>query len=261
MGNSRLGRLPARLRWLKVVALLDQSPENTAAVAAATIDAAERRLRQLANDPSLSYCYWLLARIASASRSDNFPQRLEALGLAADSNTRAFTFISRVSVQVRIQTAPHLDSGPFRDLASHALLQTLSETVSEHTPSMFGSSLDDLQSAVRQHSTRERFGDLAQRFFGNFMSRTLRFFLDRELANHVGPEHRLQTIGASQTFMDEIDSHARESAAIVHDYAGEWLSTREWESRGQIELEEARRFVPVALRKLRGAIKHEAELQ
>ena len=81
------------------------------------------------------------------------------------------------------------------------------------------------------------------------------------LANHIGPEHRLQTIGASQTFMDEIDSHARQSAAIVHDYAGEWLSTREWESRGQIELEEARRFVPVALRKLRGAIKHEAERQ
>ena len=261
MGNSRLGRLPARLRWLKVVALLDQSPENTAAVAAATIDAAERRLGELANDRSLSYCYWLLARIASASRSDEFPQRLEALGLHADSDTRALTFISQVSAQVRIQTAPHLDSGPFRDLASNALLQTLSETVSEHTSSMFGSSLDDIQSAVRQHSTRERFGDLAQRFFGNFMSRTLRFFLDRELANHVGPEHRIKTIGASQTFMDEIDSHARQSAAIVHDYAGEWLSKHDWESQGQIGLDEARSFVPGALLKLHGALKHEAERQ
>ena len=259
MGTTRLGRLPARLRWRKVVKLLDQSPEDTAAVAAATIKAADHRLRRLANDPSLAYCYWLLTGIASASQSDDFSQRLETLGLAADSDTSALAFISRVSDQVRIQTSPHLDSGPFRDLATHALVRTLSATTSEQTPSMFGSSLDDLQSAVRQNSTPATFGDLAQRFFGDFISRSLRFFLDRELANHLGPGHRLQSIEAGQTFMDELDSHARQSAAIVRDFAGEWFSKHDWESQRQIEINEAGRFVAVALRKLRGALKHEAD--
>ena len=97
MGNSRLGRLPARLRWLKVVALLDQSPEDTAAVAAATIHAAELRLDRARQrtDPSPTAIGCSLAS-PSASRSDDFAQGLEALGLHADSDTRALTFISRV---------------------------------------------------------------------------------------------------------------------------------------------------------------------
>ncbi len=112
MGTTRLGRLPARLRWRIVVDLLDQSPENTAAVAAATIEAAELRLRALANDPSLAYCYWLLTRIASASQTDNFTEQLQALNVEADSHTRALTFISRVSDEVRLQTAPNSWSAP-----------------------------------------------------------------------------------------------------------------------------------------------------
>ena len=36
MGNSGLGRLPARLRWRKAVELLDESPEDTTAVVLAT---------------------------------------------------------------------------------------------------------------------------------------------------------------------------------------------------------------------------------
>ena len=50
MGNSRLGRLPARLRWLKVVALLDQSPEDTTAVVLATNKASGPRERHRETD-------------------------------------------------------------------------------------------------------------------------------------------------------------------------------------------------------------------
>src|SRR5258708_4813722 len=61
MGHVRLGRLPKTRRWAEVIALLtDSSPEDVAAIASATVQAADRRLRELARDPSLTYCFWLL---------------------------------------------------------------------------------------------------------------------------------------------------------------------------------------------------------
>ena len=50
MGTTRLGRLPARLRWRKVVKLLDQSPEDTGTVAAATNKASGPRERHRETD-------------------------------------------------------------------------------------------------------------------------------------------------------------------------------------------------------------------
>lgn len=57
-------------------------------------------------------------------------------------------------------------------------------------------------------TTHGRYRDLAQRFFGDFLARTLRFFIDRELSNHVGGGHALAAIDASHTFTRELDAYA-----------------------------------------------------
>ncbi|HSH81395.1 MAG TPA: hypothetical protein VLA19_22940 [Herpetosiphonaceae bacterium] len=57
MGHVRLGRLPQTLRWQGVVGLLEQSPDDISAVVHATVTAVEARLRELARDPSLVYCF------------------------------------------------------------------------------------------------------------------------------------------------------------------------------------------------------------
>lgn len=251
MGHVRLGRLPKTIRWQGVVALMDDSPDDIPAVARGTAAAAELRLRQLSRDPSLIHCFWLLTRVASASRHEDFVTALARLNLPIPINGSALLYISQISDQVRLDLAPHTESGPFGELASLALRRTLSETVGVHGRSLFGSSLEDVQHAFYSHSSPARFGELARRFFGDYLARTLRFFVEKELSNQVGSGHGLTNIDASTEFTRTLDLYARESARIVEDFATGWYSKHNWESGDAITQEEAQGFVAIALRKLR----------
>ena len=251
MGHIRLGRLPKTYRWRQVVQFLHGSPSDVAAVARATVEAAEGGLRKLPNDPALAYCFWLLTRISWASRSPDFGAALAELGLEARDDDSALSFTVRVCGHVRSQLAASPRSGPFADLASLAMRRALSETVGQEGRSFFGSSIEDLQAAFRRHSTPVRFGALAKSFFGDFLARTLRFFIDKELANNVGPGHALRDVGDSGDFTAALDLYARQSARIMEQFAEGWYGKRNWEADGRISREEAGRFVAVALRKLR----------
>jgi hypothetical protein len=257
MGHLRLGRLPKTLRWTGVVELLSGPAVETPAVARATVEAADHRLRALGSDPSLTYCFWLLTRITWASRSADFATGLADAGVVTQPETSALAFISQVAEQTRSEIGRFSESGPFGDLASLALRRALSETVGQQGSSLFGSSLEDLQRACRAYSTRNQFGILARRFFGDFLARTLRYFVDKEVSNHVGPGHGLSDVGESRQFSEALDLYARQSARIMEDFAAGWYSKHNWESKGQISLEDARGFVAVAMRKLRMELKRE----
>lgn len=251
MGHVRLGRLPKTLRWQAVVGLLEQSPDDVAAVARATVVAAEVRLRELSHDPSLGYCFWLLTRLAAASREPDFAVAMAPLGLTPPRTDSALAFIAQVTELARAELQQFPESGPFSELASLAMRRALSETVGQHGQSLFFSNLDDVREAFRSHSTATRFGDLSKRFFGDFLARTLRFFVDKELSNVVGQGHNLTVIGESKEFSAALDLYARQSARIMEQFASGWYGKHNWESRGDISREEAEGFVTVALRKLR----------
>lgn len=258
MGHLRIGRLPKTLKWQQVIGLLDRSPDDTAAVTAATIAAAEGRLRALANDPSLAYCFWLLTRLTWAARDERFTDTLAGLGLEVESADSALRFIAQVTDKVRAEIRAHPESGPFGELASLALRRALTETVGEQGRSLFGSSVEDIRQAFRAYSTRAQFSALAHRFFGDFLSRTLLYFLDRETSNHVGAGNGFATVEQSAEFARAIDTHARQSARIMREFAGGWYGKHNWESRGEISRDEVAGFVAVALRKLRSELKREA---
>jgi len=243
--------LPKTLKWRQVVRLLNDSPADTPAVARAALQASAVRLRELADDRSLTECFWLLTRIASASRGTDFDVALSRLGLESEGADSAVAFISRINDRARAELALHPESGPFSELASLALRRALTETVGQEGRSLFGSSLDDLQQAFRRHATEKQFGILAHGFFGDFFARTLRFFVEKELSNQVGPGHGLESLRASQDFAASLDLYARQSASIMEDFAAGWFSKHHWDAKGEISREEARGFVAVALRKLR----------
>ena len=227
MGHTRIGRLPKTHRWQGVVGLLDQSPDDVAAVAGATVWAAQTRLGRLAGDPSLTHCFWVLTRLASASRESDFEVALERIGLATSDSGSALAFISLVSDRVRIELATHPESEHFSELASLALRRALSETVGLQGRTLFGSSVEDLQRAFREHSTPKEFGELARRYFGDFLARTLRSFVERELSNNVGNGHGLTGIDDSREFTSALDLYSRQSAKIVEQFASDWYPQRD----------------------------------
>ncbi len=260
MGHIRLGRLPKTLRWLQVVEILDQVPLDVPAVAAAAASATEQRLRELPADSSLSYSFWLLTRIAWASRGDTFLADIESLGLRAEESTSSLAFISGVADSVRERLLSETSSGHVTELSSLALRRALSETVGQQGPSLFDSSLADLQRAFRAYSTKEQFGSLSRRFFGDFFARLIRSAVDRDVQRHVGKGATLQSVDEAGDFQRALDTYARQSARIVEEFAGSWYSKHNWETRGEISLDEARGFVAVALRKLRMELKLGAAL-
>lgn len=258
MGHNRLGRLPKTRRWVQVLELLDTSPQETAQIAGLVAEAADLRLRRLADDPSLTYCFWLLTRIAWSARGPHFYEDLSELGVDIDPNASALTLISRTADRVRAAVSGYPSSGHFAEISSLALRRALSDSVGQQGPSLFDSSAEDVQRAFRRYSTRDRFGELAHRFFADFMSRTLRSLVDRELSNHVSATSRLSSVESSLGFMQALDTHAWQSARIVEEFAGGWYSKHNWESKGEISPAEAQRFVGYALRKLRSELKQGA---
>ena len=255
MGHIRLGRLPHRLKWNAVVALLGETPADGAAVARATTEAAERHLVSLRDDPALNYCFWLLTRVTWAARSDGFLAELSALGLTLEAGTPTMGFIAAVTDRVRTQAMQDPKSGATAEMASLALRRALTETVGQQGPSLFGTTLSDLRAAFRTYSTREHFAQLSQRFFGDFLARTLRSYVDKEIPNLVGASPGLRTVGDSREAIEAIDRHARETAFILRDFAGGWYSKHQWESQGAITEGDTRAFVAYALRKIRSELK------
>ncbi len=254
MGHIRTGRLPKTRRWRQVVALLDAPTLDAPSVAKATALAAEQRLRALANDPSLVHCFWILTRLVTAARRPDFADALAEIGIAAKADEPILGFIARVSDQVRREVGAHPESGHFATLAALALRRALGETIGQHGRSLFGSSVEDLQAALRQYGGDVRFGRMAKVFFGDFFAATLSSFVERELSNRTGTSPGLASLGDSQEFADGLDRYARESARIMEEFAGGWYGKHNWESKGQIDHQETAGFVGYALRKLRAEL-------
>jgi hypothetical protein len=256
MGHIRLGELPKTLTWRQLLVVLGSDDATAHAVAVATARGAHARLRLLRDDSSLAYCFWLLTRLASAARHPDFGDALADLGLHAEATDSVLGFISQVGDRVRDEIGRHPESGPFGDLAADALARALTETVGTEGRSLFGSSLDDLEHALQRHSTPDRFAVVAQRFFGDFLARTLRFYVDKELPQYVG-YGGLDNVGDSAIFIDDLDRYTRESAVIVQQFAADWFSKYDWRAAGAIDRDDAQRFVAVALGKLQKELAQE----
>lgn len=85
MRHIRLGRLPRTHQWREVVALVG-GEGSAAAVAGATVDAAESEFHAAAADPVTVHTIWMLTQLPDAARSDDFAGALRGLGIevAAD---------------------------------------------------------------------------------------------------------------------------------------------------------------------------------
>jgi hypothetical protein len=255
MGHIRVGRLPKTVTWLRVSELLAESPEAIPLVAAATVEAAERQLRQLAENNALNYSFWLLTRIATAARVRNFVGDLGALGLNVQPDMTTLGFIVQLADHVREQNARFGLTSHVDDLATLALRGALTETVGAQGQSLFGSSVQDVQQAFRQYATDVQFGVVAHRFFGNFFGRTLRFVIERDLPNQVGGDKALGNVADAAEFSQSLDLYARQSAQIMRQFAVGWYGKNNWATKRAITQQQSRQFVRYAIRKLRTELK------
>lgn len=257
MGHIRLGRLAKTHSWNRLAALLDLSAPDVEEVATTTAEGARQRLLELRTDPVLGYALWLLARVTTAARSDDFVGEASHLGLQLASSDSTLGVIARINELIRHEVERHPESGPFGEIASLALRRALVETVGLEQPALFGSTMADLQRAMRKHTTDRAFGDLSRRFFGDYLARTLKFYVDKELPFHIGNDSGFANVHANSLFLDELDVYTRQSAKIVESFAADWLSKHAFLTEGYLGREQAQAFAAHAMTKLHAELDRE----
>jgi len=243
---------------LQVVEQLASPTADAEGVARATLAAAKRLFGSpeegvpgtLANDPGLVSAFRVLAHVALRAKEPDFLDALRRAGIdvPADDSASALRFVSRVSETARAHVAHSSNPTAFSEIAILALRETLSDAISQHSETLFGTDVDSVRAACRRYAQPERFGRLARSFFGSFLSRTMAFFLSKAVHDQVGPGQRFEQLSAVEDFHGALRSWCNERARIVETFAGGWTFKEDYE-RG-IDMAGAKRFVAVAVGKL-----------
>ena len=86
------------------------------------------------------------------------------------------------------------------------------------------------------------------------VARFLNFYLSRATAAALGGP-RLQDLGDVAEFNQALQVHCEQSARIVRDFCGDWYSKTAYQEG--IDLENASRFLAIAVRKLSSELEHQ----
>ncbi len=252
MGHVRLGVLPKSREWTQVVKLL-ASGADVVQLAGAVAIAAEDQLISARGDPVLGNTVWLLTQLPLAARSDRFAAELTALGFTAGSEQSLLNIVTGFSQAVESQisgTAGRTDLG---ELARQAAAESLSSLISAQMPGLFGQSPDDLRIELGKFATKDRFAVLARDFFARLTHKTLDYYLSRVVADHVGPDRAMTSLGEQAQFRGALEQHCREASLIVEQYAGGWFSKANYQ--GRLTREAAQSFSDYALKKMRDELR------
>jgi hypothetical protein len=253
MGHIRLGALPKTQKWNQVVSLI-AGGADIELIAAASANAAEHGLERASQDDALAHAFWLLTQIPQAARQADFTERLWELGLQVSSSRPTLleivaAFTGAIDRHVR-------ESGKLSDLgemAQQAAAETLSSLAGRELPSLFEPTASNVQRALAELGTSDRFSIVARDFFSRLTSRSLGYFLSRELSKHVGPNKRFASVGEHSDFNAALDLHCRETSRIIKEFSGGWYGKTLQQER-QITPDEARRFAHVAFKKIRAEL-------
>jgi hypothetical protein len=247
MGHIRLGNLPRTKKWQQVVNLIGTGAESLP-VASATLDAAKDGFAQASKDPALIFSLFLLTQVPQCARSEAFGSALNALGLSVSTTPSLPEILGSFSdaIDKHVQeTGGRTDLG---EMAQMAAVETLAQIVDERTRGLFEATPEIIQDSFRGLGTKKQFSTLARTFFSRLTERYLKYFLSRELSNHVGEGRRFTTLHTKQEFERALGTHCWEASKILEEFSGGWYSKQTFQ--GGITERKARHFLSYALTKI-----------
>jgi hypothetical protein len=252
MGHIRLGRLPDTVPWRRVVELLAEGAD-AGTVAVATTDAALNGLEQARGDEGFAHTVWLLTQTVLAARNADFAGALARAGVRTEQDPGVLDVAAGFSDAVDRHLRKRHSATDLGEMAQLAGVESVTELLSRHSANLFETTPDEVRTAARELSTRAGFAELAHDFFARFARRFLTYHLGRELSNHVGGNGCFADPVEHTAFVEKLDVHCREAAAVAKRYAGDWYSKANFE--GGISPDKARSFADRVLKKLRDELR------
>jgi hypothetical protein len=196
MGHTRLGAIPKTRKWNELVQQVAgfgltgnvaAAAASIDAIAAQTLDAAQRGLERAAGDSGVCYTVYLITQLARASRTSNWEGALSEHGINVSHVTSVFDFTSEVQDAIdRYISRNPSGATDLSEIAQQSVGEAITSLAGPRTASLFSGSSADVQKAIRSLSTKKGFGELGQRFFGRFVARFLNFYLSRVTAATLG---------------------------------------------------------------------------
>ena len=250
MGHIRLGVLPKYPKWRQVIGLLDDEHVPASQVADKVLDGVQAVLAGESAQSCVGYCVWLLAQLTQAARSSDFGGAIAELGIHVTQNTNAMEFLAKTSQVATRQLSDLTPRTAVNNIAGLAFRESLTHTIGIQATTLFGAGLADVGRAFEKYSSSKQFSVLLHVYLTAFLRRILLFVVDKEIAKHVGPGSRFEDIEDLREFGGALEVFASQTSRIVDEFSGGWYSKQVWRE-GAISESDARRFVHVALGKLR----------
>jgi hypothetical protein len=227
--------------------------ESALLIAKASAEAAENSLQHAANDRVLGHAFWLLTQIPQVAKQPDFAHGLADLGLRTSASPGLLEVVMAFTAAVDEHAAKH-GRTDFGEMVQIAASQTLSAVAGTELPSLLTPTSVDVQRAFAKFGSSKRFSDLTREFFSRLVSRSLNYFLSRELAKHAGPGRRFASSADVAQFKADLDLHCRQATRILKEFASGWYGNA-LKKRAPITPDQARGFAAIAFRKLRAELR------
>jgi len=248
MGHIHLGTLPRSKPWNEVVSLLSLGAD-VEDIAAASARAAEAALLKASSDALFVEAVRLLINIPLAARKADFGDALRALDLDVRGSPGLMDVFAALSKHLDGLACSLPGRSDFSEIASRALIKTLTDCVGRELPSLFGPTDDDVRLAFKKFSGGPALSVLCQEFFGAVVTSSLSYWLDRTLADHIGEGKRFNRINDRSAFDGALDQHVIEATRIIKEFSGGWVG-KTAHPAGKIGQTDALRFGHVCLKKV-----------
>ena len=248
MGHNTLGVIPATRTWRAVVDLLG-SASATESVIAASAKAAEKDMLHASHDPVFVEAVRLLLSIPHAARSDDFAAALRSAGLVVPDRPELFDIVAATTKSLDEAASRSASRTDLGELAARALTSTVTDMIGGSAQSLFGTSAAEIQAVARKYSWSKGIAELSRKFFGSLVGTSLSYWLDRTLADHVGPGKRFANVADRHSFDVALDSYSVESSRIIKEFSGGWYG-KTLHTHGRIGTAQAAQFGAVCLKKI-----------
>lgn len=259
MGHIRLGRLPRTKAWQAVIGEL-ALPSATAKTVAQRVFAATSvyLLRDAVQEEGCYRPLLDLSQLAVAARDPKtFWAFLRSLGAEnAASMEGAELLRTIVSSRPGRRVKGGETETALSDIADQAYRETVLTSVWDKSETLWGATPDDVRLAFKGFGGKQGYSELVRGWFGRFVGRSLLYFLDRELANHVGSKGPVSTSSSAVDLERSVLSYAHERTQILRDFAPGWLSKTLWEKKG-LSLASVRGFFRYCVKKIAEDVKLE----
>ena len=256
MGHERAGVLPQSKQWREVVAQLGsvvESDDVLVDVAAKTLDNVRGRFERIHRDPGVQAAFgFLLGLSTSHLRTQVAGKASPPLQLSDNPSPLRLAAILDGWVQ------SYSRSLEYAEIAKRAAADAIAHwtRAQARQRDLFDPDID-AERVWRSASTGAAFCEISRVFFGKFVERYLKYFLEREASAQLPTIQERERF--SQRLEEKIDAlshHAFETSEITQSFAAGWFNKHATAKKPSDE--EIAGFLAFAFGKLRQELQREA---